>query len=139
KRNPLRVRDVDFLTARTGYLLDETGRLWLTQSGGSRWTEIAATGSDDALGISFGAQGEGWLTPVDFADPSSAFVLRTSDGGRTWRPQRLSVGTPAPDGLVAGTGRQAYALTFLRGGPGAVQQRQLFGTATGGDAGTASQ
>ncbi|HEY3020029.1 MAG TPA: YCF48-related protein [Solirubrobacteraceae bacterium] len=135
KRNPLRVRDVDFVDVRAGWLLDDAGRLWATRDGGRSWGEIAATGSDDAQSIAFGSRTEGWLTVGDFAaDPRSAFVLRTGDGGRTWRPQRLSVGAPALDGVVAAGGRQAYALTV-----GPAQQRQLFGTTTGGDAGDASR
>ena len=135
KRNPLRVRDVDFVDARAGWLLDDAGRLWATRDGGRSWAEIAATGSDDAQSIAFGSRTEGWLTVGDFyADPRSAFVLRTGDGGRTWRPQRLSVGGPALDGVVATSGRQAYALTV-----GPQQQRQLFGTTSGGDAGEASR
>src|SRR5439155_26617786 len=45
-----------------------------------------------------------------------------------------SVGAPALDGVVAASGRQAFALTV-----GPLQQRQLFGTTSGGDAGTASR
>ena len=139
KRNPLRVRDLDFVTARAGYLLDDDGRLWATSSAGKRWTEIAATGGE-ALSVSFGSATEGWLMPDRFAaDPASAFALRTSDGGRTWRPQRLSVGIAGRDSLVAGTGRQAYALTTLRVGQSTLLNRELFATATGGDAGTTSR
>src|SRR4051794_23408868 len=72
------------------------------------------------------------------ADPRSAFVLRTSDGGRTWRPQRLSVGTPAVDGGVAAGPGQAYAVTGVRG-PQGILGRQLFGTTSSGDAGSASK
>jgi photosystem II stability/assembly factor-like uncharacterized protein len=139
KRNPLRIRDLDFLTARTGFVLDDTGRLWTTSSAGRHWSEIAGTGADDVQSIAFGSVREGWMTLGGFAaDPRSAFVLRTSDGGRTWRPQRLSVGTPAVDGVVAATGAQGYGLTITRDAKG-VQGRQLFGTATGGDAGSPSR
>src|SRR4051812_519618 len=139
KRNPLRVSDVDFLSARTGYLLDETGRLWFTTTGGRRWSEIAAIGTQDVQSIAFGSARDGWMTVGGFvADQRSAFVLRTSDGGRTWRPQRLSVGTPAVDGVVAAGPSQAYALTVVRG-PQGILGRQLFGTTSGGDAGTASR
>jgi photosystem II stability/assembly factor-like uncharacterized protein len=139
KRNPLRIRDLDFLTARTGFLLDDTGRLWQTSSAGRRWSEIAGAATHDALSIAFGSARDGWMALGGFAaDPRSAFVLRTSDGGRTWRPQRLSVGTPAVDGVVAATAGQAYGLTITRDARG-VRGRQLFGTTTGGDAGTASK
>src|SRR5439155_782263 len=61
KRSPLRVRDVDFVDARAGWLLDDAGRLWATRDGGRSWAEIAATGSDDAQSIAFGSRTEGWL------------------------------------------------------------------------------
>ena len=140
KRNPLRVRDVDFLDARAGYLLDDAGRVWTTRSGGRRWSEVAATGSAQGFGLSFGALGEGYVTLSQFAgDRLSAFVLHTSDGGRTWRPQRLSVGGTLNEGVVATSARQAYALTWQPAPRGEPLQRQLFGTATGGDAGSASR
>jgi photosystem II stability/assembly factor-like uncharacterized protein len=135
KRNPLRLRDADVIDARSAFVLDTGGRVWSTQSGGRRWTEIAAIGSDAGTGLAFGSAREGYLTLANFAaDRTSAVVLRTSDGGRTWRPERVSVGQSLPEGVVATSGRQAFALT-IKG----AQQRQLFGTATGGDSGQASR
>jgi photosystem II stability/assembly factor-like uncharacterized protein len=135
KRNPLRLRDADTIDARRAFVLDTAGRVWSTQSSGRRWTEIAATGSDVGIGLAFGSATDGYLTLARYAaDRDSAVVLRTSDGGRSWRPQRLSVGRPFAEGVVATTARTAFALTV-----NGQQQRQLFGTATGGDAGQASQ
>jgi photosystem II stability/assembly factor-like uncharacterized protein len=135
RRNPLRLRDADVIDARRAFVLDATGRVWSTQSGGRRWTEIAATGTDQAIGLAFGSAGDGYVTLSRYAaDRGSAVVLRTSDGGRTWRPQRLSVGRTFAQGVVATGAKTAFALTA--NGP---QQRQLFGTTTGGDAGQVSR
>ena len=60
-------------------------------------------------------------------------MLRTSDGGATWRPQSIATSSLLPNGLVATDAGRAFGLVAA----GAVQ-RQFFFTATGGDAGTAS-
>jgi hypothetical protein len=134
---------------------DTRGTLGRVGAGRGRGGGAGTTGGGTAGGgtagggvapVSGGPVGRvGALTAVQFVGATRGWavgpgaILATGDGGRTWRPQRLSVGTTAAEGLVAGTGGQAYALTFVRGGQGPVQQRQLFATATGGDAGTATR
>jgi photosystem II stability/assembly factor-like uncharacterized protein len=57
-------------------------------------------------------------------------VLRTSDGGRTWRPQLVGTDEPSPEGIVAtGTGA-AFLLA---------DSRTLLSTTSGGDRGDASK
>ncbi len=68
--------------------------------------------------------------------PSNAYVLHTGDGGKSWRPQAISPGVVGGGGIVAGDASKAFALVKARGGASA--SRQLFATATGGDAGAAS-
>ena len=65
-------------------------------------------------------------------------MLRTTDGGKHWRPQRIASGQfPGTEGVISPTATRAYALTSTpAAGSGIV--RSLFTTGSGGDAGTAS-
>ena len=63
-----------------------------------------------------------------FGDLPGGYLLRTTDGGRTWRPQLLT-GTPLDPDSVAARGANYFALA----GDGS-----LFHTASGGDAGRPS-
>jgi len=79
-----------------------------------------------------GSPTDGFLALNKFGQPGTAanadaFVLRTSDGGRSWRPQEIARGTASA--VVATGGQQAYAL---------VGENHLFFTSTGGDAGKPS-
>ncbi len=130
-RVTVRIRDLDMTDARRGFLLDTTGRLWATTNRGRTWTEAPGVGTEDGSTLAMASPTQGFLTLTDFAgDPQSATVLRTSDGGRTWRPQRLAVGDLPIDGIVAPTTTRAYAIT---GRPD--DFRSLCTTATGGDVG----
>src|SRR3954470_12196464 len=64
---------------------------------------------------------------------AQAQVLRTSDGGQTWRPQLIARGTTAD--LVSSDGRQAFALVSPQS---SWNGREFFFTTNGGDAGSAS-
>jgi hypothetical protein len=82
----------------------------------------------------------GFVTLGGFAaDASGAYVLRTSDGGRTWRPQRVSTGTfPSTEAVVAADATRAFAVASTpAAGEGVF--RSLFATSSGGDAGAPSQ
>jgi hypothetical protein len=134
KKNPLRVADADFVGAATGYVLDSSGRLFHTASAGRTWAEITATGIV-AKDVSFSDDKNGYLNGIYAADRGGAYELRTSDGGRTWRPQRLAVGAQAPGGVLATSAGQGYALLTLVTGNA---HRGLFATGLGGDAGAPS-
>ena len=122
-----RIRDLDFVSAQTGFLLDQLGRLWKTTNTGREWglLNTAGTGgylidfTDDANGYMTGSA-RGYIGRNAEVDTS---VLRTSDGGLSWRPQLVSL-----DGIRAldSAGGTDYAL----GGEAA-----LFATTTGGYAG----
>ena len=67
--------------------------MWRTTNGGSRWTELPAIGTDDGLALAFGSATAGYLTLGRYpADNGVAYVQRTSDGGKHWRPQRIAAG-----------------------------------------------
>jgi photosystem II stability/assembly factor-like uncharacterized protein len=135
----LRLRDVDMATANTGFALDSAGRAWRTTNGGKRWTELPAIGTDSGLALAFGSAKSGYLTLGGYpADTGVAYVLRTSDAGKHWRPQRIASGQfPGTEGVITPTSTRSYALTSTpAAGSGIV--RSLFTTGSGGDAGTAS-
>lgn len=117
---------VDFVTPEVGYVIDAKRRLWKTVNGGVSWTDLVGIASEP-VGISMGSTTEGFLLTRPFAAPDSAHVLRTSDGGKTWRPQAIARG--AMRAVVAGGALQGYAL---------VGDNRLFFTGMGGDAGVAT-
>jgi photosystem II stability/assembly factor-like uncharacterized protein len=119
---------VSFLTARAGYLLDTDGRLWFTTTGGKKWKELPATGTDSATHVTFSTPTEGFMVP-DLPLASQALVLRTSDGARSWRPELIAKGSVRD--MVAGSGKLGFAL--LGDGQNA---RSLFFTSTAGEAGS---
>jgi photosystem II stability/assembly factor-like uncharacterized protein len=131
KVNRLGVRKVDFVDARTGFLLDAVGRLWRTGTGGASWTELPGVGTNQARGLSFSSATKGYLVISTFGDVGSptGFLLRTDDGGATWHPQFVESQVIAEDGVAAGG-----ATDYLLGG----QQALLFST-TGGDSGASSE
>lgn len=134
-----RITDLDFVTASRGFVLDLAGRLWTTGNGGRSWKELPGLGTGSVLSLAFSTPTSGFVTLSGFAaGPGAAYTLRTGDGGKTWRPQRISTGEfPATEGVVATSATRAFALTTT---PSAGQNvfRSLFTTNTGGDFGAPS-
>jgi photosystem II stability/assembly factor-like uncharacterized protein len=123
--------------AMRGFLLDTTRRLWNTSNGGSSWKERISAGTQSISGISFGSSSSGYLSVESFGDDfTNAYILHTSDGGQSWRPQAISPGVVGAGGIVAGDAGRAFSLVKARGG--AAASRQLFATASGGDGGMPS-
>lgn len=102
-RRPRRaaIETVDFVTRRTGFLLEQDGRLWRTRDGGRRWRDLAGIGSDDGIGLAFAGPSTGYLTLSRFGDAAGGYLLRTTDAGRTWRPELLTDAPLAAAGVVA--------------------------------------
>ena len=138
-RRPVTVAEVDFVSPTRGYLLDTSGRVWTTVTTGNTWSELSGVGTANVSSLSFGDATSGFLTLRGFpADPIGGYALRTTDGGRTWRPQRVSTGGfPETGGVVAANASRAFAITQTPSANGAM--RGLFATTSGGDAGTASR
>lgn len=134
------IRSVAFTSAQSGMLLDTSGRLWSTQNGGRSWSELLGTGTGEGVQLAFAEPGSGFMSVRHFGgDGRDAYVLHTTDGGRTWHPQEISAGSIPYGGLVAGSGLDAAALLDAPASAGAEPaNRLLFATGTGGDvAGTA--
>jgi photosystem II stability/assembly factor-like uncharacterized protein len=121
---------LDFVGARAGFVLGQDGQLFKTRDGGRRWSDLSGVGSDDATGMSFSSASRGYLTLSRFGDDASGYLLRTTDGGRTWRPQLVSSETPSAEGLVATGDTDAFLLS---------DSSLLLFTTSGGDRGEASK
>jgi len=134
------IRSVAFSSAARGVLLDTGGRLWSTRNGGASWVEILAAGTNDGMQLAFSNPSDGFLTLHSFGgDVTNAYVLRTSDGGATWHPQVITVGSVPEDGILTSGPLAASLLVDNAGVAGAPLRRLLFTTSTGGDvAGTPS-
>jgi photosystem II stability/assembly factor-like uncharacterized protein len=119
------IRSIAFVSARRGYLLDTSGRLWSTANAGRKWAQVLSTGTGAGIQVAFADATNGYLTLQSFgADSQNAYVLHTSDGGRSWQPQVITRGMTLPDGIVA-TGADEAAML--------VAERWLFTTTVGGE------
>lgn len=120
---------VDFVSAREAFALGKGGRVWRTRNQGRSWRELVGAGTDGAIDIAFSNASEGYVVARDlfFAKGSDRpdYVLHTTDGGTTWRPQ-LVADSRDINGLLATRGR----IDFLLAG-----DNQLFVTTSGGDEG----
>jgi photosystem II stability/assembly factor-like uncharacterized protein len=122
------VAAIDFVTSRTGFLLEQDGSLWKTRNRGKTWHLLLGTGTDNAIGLSFSSGSRGYLVLSRFGTNAGGYVLRTGDGGRTWRPQLLTNTALDPDGVDA-RGATDFALA---------SDGSLFFTTSGGDEGRPS-
>jgi hypothetical protein len=99
--------------------------LFWTRNGGKSWSELAGTGTLRGYDISFADARNGFLAADRFAGGArSGWVLRTDDGGATWRPQLIAPTPLATGGLVAPDPATAFGLAGAS---------DLFYTSTGGD------
>jgi photosystem II stability/assembly factor-like uncharacterized protein len=138
-KSRIAIRDVSFVNASSGMLLDTNGRLWRTANGGRSWSEQLATGTSNATSVSFADSLHAFLTVSAFgSDTHDAYVLHTADGGATWHPQLIAAGTIPSTGLVAEGASNAFALVNGATESGSGDERLLFFTNTGGDAGASS-
>jgi photosystem II stability/assembly factor-like uncharacterized protein len=130
-RNHLRIDQVDFVSAKAGFLLDDDGRVWSTANGGKSWKALTGVGDNRIDGMAFASAKSGYLVLPQFgeSDVSAGYLLRTTDGGATWHPQFV-VNKPIASGGIAAGGN---GTDYLLGGDSG-----LLASTTGGDAGAAS-
>ena len=120
---------VDFVTAKRGYALDVDGRVWSTSNQGRRWTELLGLATGDGYDMAWSDAQRGWVTIDTFGDFAEAgLVMRTSNAGKTWRPQLIGHAPLQKRGLVA----------VGSVGLGLANQVSFFTAKNGGDQGTAS-
>jgi photosystem II stability/assembly factor-like uncharacterized protein len=121
-----RIGEVDFVSAKVGYLLRTDGRLFFTRNRGRRWREVSGIGSFTARDLAFTSARRGFLA-ADVGDADGSGVLRTVDGGRSWQPQLISPGAIVD--LAASGAEHGFVLDGAS---------RLFATSTGGRAGDRS-
>jgi photosystem II stability/assembly factor-like uncharacterized protein len=123
--------EIDFVDRKVGYVLTADGRLWLTPNRGGVWRELLTLGHATAYELAFGDKDNGYLAISRFAGTEAGWVLHTSDGGASWRPQLVSKALLSSSGaaLGAGVGGKAFALAGFS---------DMFRTDTGGDLGEPS-
>jgi photosystem II stability/assembly factor-like uncharacterized protein len=121
---------VDYVSARRGFALTSDGRVWQTRNGGRRWRELPAIGTGDAVDLSFSSARRGWLTLAAFGGARFGYLLRTTDGGKSWRPQLVDDDPIQPLNGLVGTGANTGMVLS--------NDSSLFTANSGGDAGTPS-
>jgi len=77
-RTILNLNKVLFLDARTGWAVGKGGTILHTTDGGQNWQPQASESDENFIDIDFINPTTGWAV-------SSRIILRTQDGGRTWR------------------------------------------------------
>ena len=120
------LESVDFVSPARAYAVRDDGSTVATKNGGRTWKLLDGLGRDDIAAVSFGDARHGFA--MLGSESGLGGVLRTSDGGRTWRPQILG---KRPLIAIAALGAEGGAA--LTEGLG-----HLYSTASGGDDGTRS-
>jgi photosystem II stability/assembly factor-like uncharacterized protein len=116
---------VDFVDAGHGWAQGDDGSLWRTTNGGASWTLIHSFGSTtlESCSISFADRSHGWASA--FFEPTNrhySTVLKTSDGGRTWRTVRRLNGV-----VLAGISATSASRACFVDIEGSVLYAQLLG------------
>jgi photosystem II stability/assembly factor-like uncharacterized protein len=84
------IRDLDFVNARSGFLLDTRGALWRTANAGRTWSELPSLGTNVAYSLEFVDATSGYVAVRSFGSLQLGIVLRTANGGRSWHPQLVA-------------------------------------------------
>ncbi|MCG3118269.1 MAG: Ycf48-like protein [bacterium] len=92
--NLLRINDIYFADAKTGWACQGAGRILKTTNGGASWTEIA-TGTPRAfLAMHFVDAKTGWAVG---GGSVYRVIYKTTDGGNTWTAQNVPNGEALMD------------------------------------------
>ena len=123
-----RYQRVDFVSETVGFALTTDGRVWRTANGGRKWAQVTSTGTNRAYDLAFPSATDGYLPIRSFgrATKDAGWVMHTSDGGVTWRPQLLDNVPLASRGLATPAAGTAFGLAGAN---------DLLYTNTGGDRG----
>ena len=120
---------VDFVTDSTAYALTRNGRVWKTVDQARHWHEISAIGTGLGTDLAFSDPANGYVAISQFGNDQHGYVMRTSDGGSTWRPQLLERARVRRGALAAPGPLAGFAISDVD---------HLLATSTGGDVGERS-
>ncbi|HEX4717245.1 MAG TPA: hypothetical protein VH300_01850, partial [Thermoleophilaceae bacterium] len=121
---------VDFVSDTVAYALTRNGRVWKTIDRARDWQELPATGTEKATDLAFSDPKNGYVAVSQFGEEPNGYVMRTSDGGSTWRPQLVDRTRIRPGALEAPGPLAGFAISDVD---------HLLATETGGDVGEPSQ
>jgi photosystem II stability/assembly factor-like uncharacterized protein len=140
---------LSFATPNLGWMLCTEGGaaggfqgkvVYQTEDGGASWQEIiralGGTPTPDALGPGGVASGvsvldrtHAWL---EFSSSSRAFLMKTTDGGRTWKESSFTKGTPYT--WISDIHFLDAQRGFMAAAPGSIEPLgQVYATSDGGD------
>jgi len=130
------INNLNFTSAKTGYLVANSGILYTSKNGGKKWSPVTSVGVTIAGIVSMSWSGlNGYITTdgngVLGPNSSNPFVYHSADGGKTWRPQLIDV-TASGDYVVSAAGSSAFVTPFE-------SNSNLFFTDSGGDVGATSK
>jgi photosystem II stability/assembly factor-like uncharacterized protein len=120
------VKDLDMINAKNGYLLDTRNELYVTRTGGKKWSRIETTGAGFAVGIAFGDMSHGYITD------DTGRILYTSDAGKTWSRQYPFYDKNGGSSQLIDAPSGASAFMLVLG------SNRLFATTSGGQIGNPS-
>ena len=104
RRAGQRLQLADFADARHGFARDYAGRMWRTDNGGRRWTQLVGIGTTLGTGMAFSSAKSGYVVMPSVRGQTGGYLMRTDDGGKTWAPQLVTQEPIGPFGIAAGGG-----------------------------------
>ncbi len=120
------LKAVDFTSATIAYALTRDGRAWKTVNGARSWRELTALGTEIGSTLAFGSADDGYVAVREFGHDAGGYLMRTDDGGATWRPQLVDSKPIRAGALDASTSDSAFAVAGTN---------HLLATDRGGDVG----
>jgi photosystem II stability/assembly factor-like uncharacterized protein len=123
------LQTVDFVSAGRGFALLADGSVMTTRNRGRSWGELSAIGTEVGFDLAFSDARHGFVTVPEFGDDEAGYVMATSDGGATWRPQLIDSAQLHRGSLAAPAAGTAFVLAGAD---------HLFATHEGGDSGARS-
>jgi photosystem II stability/assembly factor-like uncharacterized protein len=82
---------VSFVSASTGYVMDNSKRVFFTRSSGRKWTRVTTIPYPDLGSLSFSSASTGIIALSVYNWDSAAFdavdVIATTNGGKSWQPE----------------------------------------------------
>ncbi|MBK6749014.1 MAG: hypothetical protein IPG67_03140 [Acidobacteria bacterium] len=82
------LRDIQFVSESTGWIVGTDGVILSTTDGGTTWVQLPKFTTDTFRQVHFTDQGNGWIlcerNVFTRGQNATSYLRKTSDGGRTW-------------------------------------------------------